>query len=127
MKSLVLASLTFALAISPIATFAADRGNDDVARVAGRSFKTSVSCGDSTTLLSNAPKGSSVSLIVDRCSCKDAKVALNIIKDNVPKDLCSLEPGEDCLRDIPEGADVYAGVTATPGSGTCDLTVYIGP
>lgn len=130
MKSLVQSAVLIAFALCPIGTFAADNtaapaGGD--AEPMNTNFSKEVACGGYVDLLSSAPKGTAVSLIAGTCSCKDPRIVLSIIKDNNPRDLCSLEPGEDCLRDIPEGASVSVGITAPEGSGTCKITGQIGP
>lgn len=130
MKSLVQASLLLALALSPIGTFAADATvapTDGGAEPMGTNFSKEVPCGGSVDLISSAPKGTAITVIVGTCSCKDPKIALVMTQNDTPKDLCSLDPGEDCLRDIPEGASVTVGITADEGSGTCKISGRISP
>ena len=131
MKSFVQASLLLALAVCPLVAFAGDGRveprHDRVAPPSGSAYSKEVPCGDSVTLLDSAPKGTAVSLNIGSCSCEDTVVVLNVIHDMNPSDLCSLKPGQDCMKDIPEGAGVYIGVTATPGSGTCKVTGNITP
>jgi hypothetical protein len=125
----LLASLSLILMAGCMREAHAEHGENSTVRhepAGTASFSHNVPCGDSITLLKQAPANTTIVLNALSCNCTDAPtIVLNAITGDSPRDLCSLQPNEGCAASVPAGSWVSVGITATPGSGSCKVNGYI--